>query len=471
MKISIHNLGAIKETEIDLKPLTVFVGPNNVGKTWAAYLISGIFGQYGHSLYRRAYLAQSLQRSRHSSRIRTFEELDDAIFQVLVQGVSTVDMVQLADNYAERYLNDVASLVTQSMDVYMATEQILFNTLKAQVVIGESKKQVLQKALGNHVEASGNVLAREPEKQRRLFLNKKPGDPILTLNTEGSVVSELPREAVARFVVSSVLASLQSTFYEFSYPFPTERATFTAFPFSRREDLIVSRLILEDEKIRLPEPVREFLEMLFRIDRISLSAREEQAKDRKVRKLMNLARILERNILAGRIKFVPKQSGEGRDVIFQPNSKKDIWIETSIVSSMVKELSGLALYLRLLASPNELIIIDEPEMNLHPEAQVRLIELLAMMVNAGLHIIVTTHSPYIVDHLVNLMKAAEHQEQDAIKGSFYLKRVDAFIPKEKVSVYMFDRGTARNILKSDGLIDWGTFAKVSDRVSEIYYEL
>lgn len=34
---------------------------------------------------------------------------------------------------------------------------------------------------------------------------------------------------------------------------------------------------------------------------------------------------------------------------------------------MVKELSPLVLYLRYLARAGELLIIDEPEMNLHPE--------------------------------------------------------------------------------------------------------
>ena len=34
MRITVHNLGVLKEATIDLKPLTVFIGPNNSGKTW-----------------------------------------------------------------------------------------------------------------------------------------------------------------------------------------------------------------------------------------------------------------------------------------------------------------------------------------------------------------------------------------------------------------------------------------------------
>ena len=138
---------------------------------------------------------------------------------------------------------------------------------------------------------------------------------------------------------------------------------------------------------------------------------------------------------------------------------------------MIKELAPLVLYLRYLAEPNDWIIIDEPEMNLHPAAQVELIEFLAMLVNAGLHVLITTHSPYIVDHIANLMQAAKHENQDDIKKGFYLERTDAFIPQAQVSIYLFENSTARNIVDEKGVIDWRTFGNVSSDVSNIYSQV
>jgi len=43
MKIRFSNLGTIRETEIDLRPLTVIVGPNNSSKTYLAYSIYGLW--------------------------------------------------------------------------------------------------------------------------------------------------------------------------------------------------------------------------------------------------------------------------------------------------------------------------------------------------------------------------------------------------------------------------------------------
>ena len=42
MKITFSNLGAIKKTTLDLRPLTVIIGPNNSNKTYVAYSIYGL---------------------------------------------------------------------------------------------------------------------------------------------------------------------------------------------------------------------------------------------------------------------------------------------------------------------------------------------------------------------------------------------------------------------------------------------
>jgi predicted ATPase len=46
-KIEIRDFGPIREGEIEIKPLTIFIGPNNSGKSYGAMLI--------HSLYKSFY--------------------------------------------------------------------------------------------------------------------------------------------------------------------------------------------------------------------------------------------------------------------------------------------------------------------------------------------------------------------------------------------------------------------------------
>ncbi|MCS7161801.1 MAG: AAA family ATPase [Bacteroidia bacterium] len=43
MKIHVQNLGALREAEIELKPLTVFIGKNNTHKSYVAHVVYGVF--------------------------------------------------------------------------------------------------------------------------------------------------------------------------------------------------------------------------------------------------------------------------------------------------------------------------------------------------------------------------------------------------------------------------------------------
>lgn len=51
MKVQINNLGPIEQAEVEVRPLTVFVGPNNSGKTLTSYVLAAIFGPFGFTQY------------------------------------------------------------------------------------------------------------------------------------------------------------------------------------------------------------------------------------------------------------------------------------------------------------------------------------------------------------------------------------------------------------------------------------
>ncbi|GAJ06031.1 unnamed protein product, partial [marine sediment metagenome] len=72
-------------------------------------------------------------------------------------------------------------------------------------------------------------------------------------------------------------------------------------------------------------------------------------------------------------------------------------------SSAVRSLLDVGFYLRHCAQKGDLFIIDEPELNLHPENQCRLARLFACLVNAGLKVFITTHSDYIVKEINTLL--------------------------------------------------------------------
>lgn len=476
MKFEVHNLGIITEAKIDIKPLTVFVGPNNAGKTWLAYAFAGILGQYGQREYSQAYMNGEVHDA--------YPPLTNAIEQVLNEGSAKIDLVRFVEEWGEVYVNNVARYAKRWMRQFLRTGLVSFEDLEISIRLEEfqeeAKARVLQYSLNR------NVGVGQGKRGALLNLLKEADKPELYLYTsaEAGITEKLPPPAIEALITVDVFAALGRAFFTDKRIFPTERTTYITHPFNDRELNRQARISSERSERylngqgtrSLSIPVSLFVSMIEDTFSMNLLAKDEREKEARnnvhIREYIQLAQLLEQHILQGNIDFStpePGPAGIQRDILFQPTN--DIALEIPVASSMVKELSSLVLYLRYLAEQGDWLIIDEPEMNLHPEAQVQITEFLAMLVHAGLRVLITTHSPYIVDHLANLMKAAEQEDQASISDKFYLKRTEAFIPVAQVSAYLIDKGEARNILEPEGIIDWHTFSKVSDRVMQIYFEL
>jgi predicted ATPase len=183
-----------------------------------------------------------------------------------------------------------------------------------------------------------------------------------------------------------------------------------------------------------------------------------------------LAEIAEQEVLGGSVNFKPRAGDLGLGEAFFSYAKGRE-LEVQAASSMVRELAPVLLCLKGGAWVGDWFVIDEPEMNLHPRAQAAVAEFLCLLVNSGLRVLISTHSPYIVDHVANLIAGAKDSDKKGLAEHFYLRRADAFIEREKVSISLFDKGTVTNILTEDGNVDWGTFSDVSTELRHIYAKI
>ena len=93
------------------------------------------------------------------------------------------------------------------------------------------------------------------------------------------------------------------------------------------------------------------------------------------------------------IRFISKARGQGRSFN----------IPLHLASSSARGLSDLYFFLRHVAERGQLLIIDEPESHLDTRNQVLFARLLARFVAAGLQVLITTHSDYLVKELNNLI--------------------------------------------------------------------
>lgn len=103
-------------------------------------------------------------------------------------------------------------------------------------------------------------------------------------------------------------------------------------------------------------------------------------------------------------------------------------VASSNVASGVKSLGILDMLLKGgHAEDNNLLILDEPEVNLHPKWQVLYCELICDLVYAGVDVIITTHSPYVIDALKHFA------DKKRIEHSFYLATK---YPNDKLTTFV-----------------------------------
>lgn len=79
----------------------------------------------------------------------------------------------------------------------------------------------------------------------------------------------------------------------------------------------------------------------------------------------------------------------------------------------------------LAASQNSLLVIENPEAHLHPDAQFEIGTLLALAAQSGVQVLIETHS----DHILNSVRVAVHSKKifnDNVSFYFFKRRPDGF---------------------------------------------
>jgi len=152
--------------------------------------------------------------------------------------------------------------------------------------------------------------------------------------------------------------------------------------------------------------------------------------------------------------------------------------------STVKDKKGLKAPLLGIADLTERIgkphysnlIIEEPEENLFPETQYFLVKDIARMMDNGRDntIVITTHSPYVMTAINNLVAASNVVRADESKKSAVdnLLKCSSYIPYEDLSAYGIKNGNIHSIKDDEyQLISTDELDKASDCISDDYSKL
>lgn len=475
MKIKVSNLGPIRdEARFELKPLTILIGPNNAGKTWIAWTLAALFGKFG--------IRRFTDEERTISILENYPPVANAVDKLIKTGFASIDVCRFADAYGEKYFNELVSCVREKFPRFMGTQLVSFDTLQMSIDLGDMRSAWLKRLQDASFRANIGLSKYESDssigEQNALFtVRKQKGRKNISMYFafEDQSEAEIPQEIIEERVIWYVFRTLHRALFSDIVIQPAERTMLAAFPFPVEVQEMDEGILAQNTNPRVEPngrpmswPLGEYFSFTISVSSMGSAQITSRERDPQTKPYVELSYLLEEHILSGKVTLLPPEPAPDRDILFSPTETSKM--ELRVASSMVKELVPLVFHLRYFAQPNELLIVDEPEMNLHPTAQVQMLEFLTMLVDAGIGVLVTTHSPYIIDHLGNLIKASQHPDKERIQSEFYLKDHRAFIDEEKVSMYFVNEGTVQDALHEEEL-DWNTFAHVSDRLSEIYFLL
>ena len=485
LELEVANFGPIVEAKIDLRPLTVFVGPSNTGKSYLAILIYALH--------------------------RFFKAGPYPIMQPITNG--SLDDLDLPDNEFNRLPDAEFDRILQALREWEAENHernVALSAPVADLVLRRLRrvdglfKEVLAEEITRCFGVDGTKdLIRHPGSNNAEVVlqssglgeggNTAPFKYALSLTQKGSQLTTAISEAVplraakppkkysyssrllswrndidrmagvsevSEHLANSVLSCILGPISRPAHYLPADR---TGVMHAHR--VVISSLINRAAQPRLhredPLPdlsgvVADFLNQLIKLG--DPAERQSNGADA-------LAKHIEQAILTGSVQI--KTSAMGYPLFFY---KPDGWknsLPLMNTSSMVSELAPVVLYMRHVVQPGETLIIEEPEAHLHPGMQVEFIRQIAALVDAGIRVIITTHSEWVLEELANIVRRSElpkARRKEIPRGDFALRsdQVGAWLFKPRLR----PKGSVVREIRLD---DSGLYPSEFDEVARVLH--
>ncbi len=472
--IKFSNLGSIKETELDLRPLTVIIGPNNSNKTYIAYSVYGLW----HPLRN---LDGMLLRDYHEQPAFVKERGNSVSLRITNAVIKQINEITrektdiFRKNLLDFFQDSSGSLFRNTNITLTLPKGEVLNKLKEQVGPQKLKYYTFDEEfyVPYTLSLEEDILYIDYEKNgsgertpiiEALLLETKSGNfRIMSIIFEQlfSRPFLLPAERNAFVLTYKLLANRR-------YKLMKEARRGGR----RTEQTRQLELLKEQGDILYPQPVEDFWDFLIDLELTTNGRMESKQKN----EFQLLADDIEEYIQnKNKTVYVSTPLG-GKEI--KVNVKRGLTIDLHNASSSIKQLAPLLLYLRYRAAENDLLIIDEPEMGLHPESQAKFLEALAILVNLGIKVLLTTHSPYFIAHLNNLLNGEMEDERIKKKQAshLYMKDARAFLREDQVSAYEMQdhkqKGYKLCSLKDDFEnfgVRWGSLSDVSADIQQKFF--
>ena len=476
LELEVKDFGPISEARIDLRPLTVFVGPSNTGKSYLATLIYAL-----HRIYGRWFSYDSYERFGPLLDINKMPKMELDAFVDFAQSIAENETSGKKGQHNIVLPRPVARVLDSNIDVLRFDSEIsrCFGISAMGTLIrkdGADTARVMLRRRISDAKSITHTISLGAKSQAKIEVpNDTPVQVDAGLVRDSSrILHVLERIRIQldsdRIVPSAVRKHavhklLMETFREVLFPsfFAPLTAPAWYLPAGRTgimqaHNVVVSALIANASSGGIRPSVRtplfsgvlaDFLEKLIEL---AQTGRRNRAADK------DLGAAFERTILKGSVRLNQSSEIDYPKFAYRPHGWKSD-LDLSNTSSMVSELAPIVLYIRHVVQPGNVLVVEEPESHLHPAMQVELMRQLAVLVNEGFRIIITTHSEWLIEELQNIVNRSLVSKDE--RGD------KVALPPEKVGAWLFkpNRKSRGSIVQEVKIDDSGLYKTDFDEVS------
>lgn len=461
--IYVKNFAKIKEAEIELSPFTLLVGSNNSGKSYLMTLVYGLVKYLGNII--------------------------DIIFKD-EKNLEELEEYKRAKNIVDNYIKTLDF----DKSVNMSVEEInifidLFNKL-----LNKYSNEVI-----NYIFNSNNEIVLEyielifnydnGSKPLKIRKNNDEEKPLLIIRHNRFIRPIMIRNHIRYITIIKTIINFFITNYFTSYYFgnfasirnipiflPVSRAGFLLSRNDIASSAIIDkfdRYVEEKNNEYLSRPVIDFLNNLNSLNNLNYLSKENRKMVgyyKFIKELNNIIQFFEENLISGKINI----NAETGNIYYKPKNVNTEF-QMYLSSAVITELAPLYLFLKY-GIINGDLLMEEPEISIHPELQQQLTRVFIKLVNINTHVLITTHSDTIIQHINNMIKLnSNNEERKKYLMNKYGYDEDDLISEDRVRMYQFD-------IEEDGFTkvtklessEYGfevpTFNKVLKKISDEIYD-
>ena len=375
MLLSIKNVGKIEYADIEIDTITVVAGENNSGKSTIGKILFCVFNSFYN-------IDEQINAEKVTSVARTIETNDELRFIYGEFGSPGTDILEIAKSIITRNskLSDNASMlidhikerfVRYDICTEKQLEKVNFENVANKVIniLKISDKEILETILRNKLRAEFDMQINN------LYYPDLITEVTLKIKNFNSQTIQVINNEKVKIVADNISLNTEAIYMDNPFSVDDVARSFPYRVFRRRNTTYDTH--------------KEHLQRRLSSPHTGQGAVEEIIVEKKLSSINDKLN----SISVGDIIF--KAS---RDIVYK-ESETDLTLNILNVSAGIKAFAIIKTLLQNgCLEERGTIILDEPEIHLHPEWQLVFAELIVLIQKEfNMHVLLTTHSPYFLE--------------------------------------------------------------------------